>query len=543
MRIKGTPDSCKLTLKDEWFIICNICVIICGYFGFSQHAVIQRGYERNGGECMSDTEDRDDRDFDVLEDDQNTSDAPSTDKDDDFDYLKEIEAIEAQERELEEQRQKKKAELDKLRAEHAKEEHKRSVQRKREMKERKKEAEWLGEPFDDDVETVPVQKKKSKKGIAAIVIIILIAIGAGSGYAYKMQMDKKTVADFEQKVASFQSEKLDGRDFGTHQSYFTDFMKECQDAIDAGDLKQITELNKQWSEVENTYTTVANGKTSLDAFVSGMDQALSTYSITDTYKKNYETLKKDAEKAQKDCDYEKVSDFQKQLDALATNLKADNMKAIQNLKNDISSTDLDKDYVSSDDQKKLDAYSKKVDQYTKEEDYAQAINTLNSWKKEVVSIKKSIEQQKAEEQARAESEAAAKRAAESRAAESRAAESRAAESKAADTKKNQTSETKNNSNSNNNNSSSNGSSSGYVLPNSSSSYLSAADVKNLSSYQLMIARNEIYARHGRKFNDSELQAYFNSKSWYKGTVNPEDFSTSVFNDYEIQNIELIQSYE
>ena len=44
MRIKGTPDSCKLTLKDEWFIICNICVIICGYFGFSQHAVIQRGY-------------------------------------------------------------------------------------------------------------------------------------------------------------------------------------------------------------------------------------------------------------------------------------------------------------------------------------------------------------------------------------------------------------------------------------------------------------------------------------------------------------------
>lgn len=492
---------------------------------------------------MSDTEDRDDRDFDVLEDDQNTSDAPSTDKDDDFDYLKEIEAIEAQERELEEQRQKKKAELDKLRAEHAKEEHKRSVQRKREMKERKKEAEWLGEPFDDDVETVPVQKKKSKKGIAAIVIIILIAIGAGSGYAYKMQMDKKTVADFEQKVASFQSEKLDGRDFGTHQSYFTDFMKECQDAIDAGDLKQITELNKQWSEVENTYTTVANGKTSLDAFVSGMDQALSTYSITDTYKKNYETLKKDAEKAQKDCDYEKISDFQKQLDALATNLKADNMKEIQNLKNDISSTDLDKDYVSSDDQKKLDAYSKKVDQYTKEEDYAQAINTLNSWKKEVASIKKSIEQQKAEEQARAESEAAAKRAAESRAAESRAAESRAAESKAAETKKNQTSETKNNSNSNNNNSSSNGSSSGYVLPNSSSSYLSASDVKNLSSYQLMIARNEIYARHGRKFNDSELQAYFNSKSWYKGTVNPEDFSTSVFNDYEIQNIELIQSYE
>ena len=254
-------------------------------------------------------------------------------------------------------------------------------------------------------------------------------------------------------------------------------------------------------------------------------------------------MKKDAESAQKNCDYDKVSDLQKQLDALATNLKSDNMKEIQTLKNDISSTDLDKDYVSSDDQKKLDAYSTKVDQYTKEENYAQAITTLNSWKKEVASIKKSIDAKKAEEQAKAESEAAAKRAAESRAAESRAAESKAAESKAAESKKNETTETKNNSNNSNNSNSSNSSSSDYVLPGSNSRYLTASDVKNLSSYQLMIARNEIYARHGRKFNDSQIQAYFNSKSWYKGTVNPEDFSTSVFNDYEIKNIELIQSYE
>ena len=344
-------------------------------------------------------------------------------------------------------------------------------------------------------------------------------------------------------MAAFQSEKLDGRNFGSHQSYFTDFMKECQDAIDAGDLKKMEELDKKWSEVENTYTTVSNGKTSLDAFASGIDQALSTYSITDDYKATYETLKKDVEAAQKDCDYEKVSDFQKQLDALATNLKSDNLKVIQNLKNDISSVSLDKDYVSADDQKKLDAYSTEVEKYIKEENYAQAVTTLNSWKTDVTALKKTIDDKKAAEQAKAESEAESKRAAESKAAESKAAESKAAESK-----KNQTTETKKDSSkkdsSKNNSSSSNSSaSSDYVLPGSSSQYLSASDVKNLSSYQLMIARNEIYARHGRKFNDSELQAYFNGKSWYKGTVNPEDFSTSVFNDYEIKNIQLIQSYE
>ena len=498
---------------------------------------------------MSNTEDRNDENIDLdLDEHTPVEDADmdvntEANADDDFDYLKEIEEIEAQEKELEEQRQKKKEELERRREEREKDEKKSAAQRRREMKERKKEAEWLGEPFEDDVETVPtVKKKKSKKGLIAIVVVILIALAGGAVFAYKMQADKKELADFSQKVAAFQSEKLDGKDFGSHQSYFTDFMKECQDAIDAGDLKKMEELNKKWSEVESTYTTVSNGKTSLDAFASGIDQALSTYSITDDYKADYETLKKDVETAQKDCDYEKVSDFQKQLDALATNLKSDNLKLVQNLKNDISSVSLDKAYVSADDQKKLDAYSTEVEKYIKEENYAQAVTTLNSWKTDVAALKKSIDDKKAAEQAKAESEAESKRAAESKAAESKVAESKAAESKAAESKKNQTTETKKDSN-NNSSSSNSGSSSDYVLPGSSSQYLSASDVKNLSSYQLMIARNEIYARHGRKFNDSELQAYFNSKSWYKGTVNPEDFSTSVFNDYEIKNIQLIQSYE
>ena len=503
---------------------------------------------------MSNTEDRNDETINLDLDEHTSAEDADMDvnteananADDDFDYLKEIEEIEAQEKELEEQRQKKKEELERRREEREKDEKKSAAQRKREMKERKKEAEWLGEPFEDDVEIVPtVKKKKSKKGLVAIVIIVLIALAGGAVFAYKMQADKKELADFSQKVAAFQSEKLDGRDFGSHQSYFTDFMKECQDAIDAGDLKKMEELDKKWSEVENTYTTVSNGKTSLDAFASGIDQALSTYSITDDYKATYETLKKDVEAAQKDCDYEKVSDFQKQLDALATNLKSDNLKVIQNLKNDRETLDgagyqisLDKDYVSADDQKKLDAYSTEVEKYIKEENYAQAVTTLNSWKTDVTALKKTIDDKKAAEQAKAESEAESKRAAESKAAESKAAESKAAESK-----KNQTTETKKDSSKNNSSSSNSSASSDYVLPGSSSQYLSASDVKNLSSYQLMIARNEIYARHGRKFNDSELQAYFNGKSWYKGTVNPEDFSTSVFNDYEIKNIQLIQSYE
>lgn len=86
-------------------------------------------------------------------------------------------------------------------------------------------------------------------------------------------------------------------------------------------------------------------------------------------------------------------------------------------------------------------------------------------------------------------------------------------------------------------------SSDYILPNSSTTYLTYSDIAGLSSSQLRLARNEIYARHGRKFDDSELQAYFNSKSWYVGYIDPEDFSDSMLSDIEKSNIDLIKAYE
>lgn len=83
----------------------------------------------------------------------------------------------------------------------------------------------------------------------------------------------------------------------------------------------------------------------------------------------------------------------------------------------------------------------------------------------------------------------------------------------------------------------------YILPNSDSTYLSEADIEILSKDALKLARNEIYARHGRRFNDDALQGYFDSCSWYTGTILPEDFSESVLNEYEKANRDLITNYE
>lgn len=85
----------------------------------------------------------------------------------------------------------------------------------------------------------------------------------------------------------------------------------------------------------------------------------------------------------------------------------------------------------------------------------------------------------------------------------------------------------------------------YVFPQSSSAYLTDADLAGLDKATLRLARNEICARHGKMFRDAELRAYFESKSWYSGTVEADVFDrlVNIYNEYEVANIALIQKYE
>ena len=88
-----------------------------------------------------------------------------------------------------------------------------------------------------------------------------------------------------------------------------------------------------------------------------------------------------------------------------------------------------------------------------------------------------------------------------------------------------------------------GGSQDYILPDSSTRQLSYGDIAGLTKEQLRIARNEIYARHGRMFTSEELQSYFNSKSWYRGTVSASSFSGNMLSQLEKDNIKLIQERE
>lgn len=86
----------------------------------------------------------------------------------------------------------------------------------------------------------------------------------------------------------------------------------------------------------------------------------------------------------------------------------------------------------------------------------------------------------------------------------------------------------------------------YLFPDSNSRYLTDDEMAAYSSEQLELAKNEIYARHGRQFVTQRIADYFNSKSWYQGTIDPETFDAqqdSVFNEYEIANIQKLDEWQ
>ena len=83
----------------------------------------------------------------------------------------------------------------------------------------------------------------------------------------------------------------------------------------------------------------------------------------------------------------------------------------------------------------------------------------------------------------------------------------------------------------------------YILPDSGTRKLTNSDLAGLDADELELARNEIYARAGRRFNTEYIQDYFDDKWWYVGTIAPEDFTEDMLNDVEKYNVNFIRNYE
>ena len=78
---------------------------------------------------------------------------------------------------------------------------------------------------------------------------------------------------------------------------------------------------------------------------------------------------------------------------------------------------------------------------------------------------------------------------------------------------------------------------GYILADSSERLLSEEEIEGLSKYELYLAVQEIYARHGKKFSDPMLYWHFNNQKWYK----PYHFLfyEETLSEIETENIRLL----
>jgi hypothetical protein len=75
------------------------------------------------------------------------------------------------------------------------------------------------------------------------------------------------------------------------------------------------------------------------------------------------------------------------------------------------------------------------------------------------------------------------------------------------------------------------------------------DLSQLSSWELVLMRNEIYARHGWVFQRTDLRDYFGQQPWYspKGSLenweNANRLAGAELTALERRNVEAILRYE
>ena len=73
--------------------------------------------------------------------------------------------------------------------------------------------------------------------------------------------------------------------------------------------------------------------------------------------------------------------------------------------------------------------------------------------------------------------------------------------------------------------------------------LTESDLAGRSQGELRLIRNTPYARHGYRFKDSNLTAYFQQKSWYHPVSGDADVAWKQMSETERYNVALLRNYQ
>jgi len=353
------------------------------------------------------------------------------------------------------------------------------------------------------------KKKNGIKVIVSVVIVLLAVFVLAAAIFVSWYKDKKTDA-FRDEVRAYEHAMQENDAvYGEYEA----LLEEAGRAVEDRDLGSFSALQRQMQEAIEKMKKEQENRKTLTEMKQQYEAAFAKYKIGDTYQQTYDDAMGQLEQAIESKDERAGSEAEKELEALRMNLTADNENQIQTMINEIHK--IDTASASESEKAVFEEYQNKVAAFREEGNYLEALNTLVSWKEEAASVRARIEKEEKEEKARLESERVARERELQAIRESQAQK----ESEARKTDDD------------------------YIFPHSDSQYLTEADILPLSAWQKKLARNEIYARHGRKFVDAELQAYFNGKSWYQGTIEPDQFPETLLNEIEKKNAALILSME
>ena len=73
--------------------------------------------------------------------------------------------------------------------------------------------------------------------------------------------------------------------------------------------------------------------------------------------------------------------------------------------------------------------------------------------------------------------------------------------------------------------------------------LKGSDLEDKTCEELRFMRNEIYARHGRKFANPKIHEYFLNQDWYRPRFEPSVFPNDKITDIQKANIVHIEHFE
>ena len=83
----------------------------------------------------------------------------------------------------------------------------------------------------------------------------------------------------------------------------------------------------------------------------------------------------------------------------------------------------------------------------------------------------------------------------------------------------------------------------YIIPDSDTRALTYDELWQYRYDTLLYAFNEIYARHGYRFETQDVYNIFLRFTWYYPDFSAENFNENVLNQYEKENLKLLVKLE